>query len=297
MNRMFRDGWRGGIAFAPDGGGAGAGAGGGAPWYQGIEGVDAELTGHLQSKGWDKLEPAKAAAAAARAHRQAEGLIGAPADQIIRLPKENNDPAWNSIWQRLGRPADDKGYDFSGVKDAAGQPISEALAAAVRAAAFKANLTKDGAIEVARAVVALNDKSAADAKAETDAAVALERQELDKSWGANKAANMLIATNAFKALLAASGLSQEKYGQAMTALENTVGYAGLHQILLAVGQKIGEDKFIGGRGPSGDGVMTREQAVARKAELMKDAAWTKRYLDGGAAEQREMLTLNRLITG
>lgn len=267
------------------------------PWFNAFSG-DAEMMGHVQARGWDKLtDPATAAVEIARQQRQAQQLVGAPADQIIRLPKDANDPAWNTVHQRLGRPADDKGYDFSGVKNVAGQAMDEALTATVRAAAFKLNLSKDGAAELARTVVAMSDKAAADEKATRDAAVAEDRQALDKSWGANKQANMLIATNAFKALLTASGLPQEKYGEAMSALESIVGYAGLHQVLLSIGQKIGEDKFIGGRGPSGDGVMTREQAVARKADLMKDKVWTDAYLAGDAAKQREMMTLNRLITG
>ncbi len=41
--------------------------------------------------------------------------------------------------------------------------------------------------------------------------------------------------------------------------------------------------------------MTKDQAVARKADLMKDTAWTQRYLAGGVPEGREMEALTRLI--
>ncbi len=54
--------------------------------------------------------------------------------------------------------------------------------------------------------------------------------------------------------------------------------------------------LLGSRGPNG-GAMTREQATARKADLMRDAAWTKRHYDGDTAARAEMLNLNRIITG
>ena len=40
-----------------------------------------------------------------------------------------------------------------------------------------------------------------------------------------------------------------------------------------------------------------ERIKARKAELMADTAWAKRYLNGGAPENREMTALLTLIAG
>jgi hypothetical protein len=46
------------------------------------------------------------------------------------------------------------------------------------------------------------------------------------------------------------------------------------QMLLAVGQKLGEDKFVGGGGPGGNlGPRNAEQAKARIAELKADTTW------------------------
>ena len=64
-----------------------------------------------------------------------------------------------------------------------------------------------------------------------------------------------------------------------------------------VGTKIGEDKFVAAaNGPNG-GIMTQQQAVARKAELMADTFWRDRYLAGGSAEVREMTNLVTIIAG
>lgn len=278
------------------GAGAGAGSGGGTPWYQGVEGVDTVLTGHIQTKGWDKLDPAKAAVAAAQAHRQAEGLIGAPADQILRLPKETTDPAWNSVWQRLGRPAEEKGYDFSGVKFADGTEPDESLVNTLRSTAFKLNVPAEAASGMMRAVLKYTEDAEAAEEAERAASLQTSREALKKSWGANEAANKLIAQNAWRALLTKTGMPQEQFAEAMTALENMpgVGYVGLHQILLSIGQSIGEAKFITNTGAAGDGVMTAEQATARIAELKKDQAWVKGYLAGDATKKREMENLLKL---
>ena len=54
-----------------------------------------------------------------------------------------------------------------------------------------------------------------------------------------------------------------------------------------------DDDFFGG----GAGVMTKEQAVAQKKELMADNAWVKSYNEGDAVKGRQMRALNVLITG
>ena len=73
-----------------------------------------------------------------------------------------------------------------------------------------------------------------------------------------------------------------------------------HRVMEAmrrVGQSLGEDKYVAGSGSSSGGVMTRDQAVARKAELMADRAWGKSYLEGDVAKAREMTALNVIIAG
>ena len=83
-------------------------AGGEKPWH---DGLPAEDVGYFQNRGWDKTDAKTAAVAAAKAHREAEKLIGAPADKIVRLPNDPNDAeAWRQVRLRLGMPQDEKGY-------------------------------------------------------------------------------------------------------------------------------------------------------------------------------------------
>jgi hypothetical protein len=43
--------------------------------------------------------------------------------------------------------------------------------------------------------------------------------------------------------------------------------------------------------------MTKEQAVARKAALLNDREWAKRYMAGGHAEREEMRRLLHTVAG
>ncbi len=259
-----------------------------APWYTGVEGVDAELTGHFQNRGWDKLAPPAVAVAAAKAHREAEKLIGVPATRLLRLPEDMaNADGMKEVWSRLGKPADAKDYDLTTVKRG-NAPLDEKTQDFLRSVAFSTNLSKDGALRLAQEFAKFNDGLDSSSAADRAAALATEKAELKKNWGANEAANNLVAAGAAKAL----GVSPEH----LAALENVIGYAKVMEMFRTIGTKIGEDKFVTAPGGGSPGVMTRDGAVAKKAELMRDTAWTKRYLDGGREEVREMTALNTIIS-
>lgn len=267
-----------------DAGGDAGGDGGAKPWF---EPLDAETKGYIQTRGLDKKTAVDAFSEAYKAHREAEKLIGAPANEIIRLPKDPNAPEWKGVWERLGKPVEEKGYDLSTVKRTGDKPIEDALADTLRKAAFEANLPKDAATRVAASVIKhLDAEAAATAALASDKLIA-EKAELKKNWGANEAANMVVAQAAVKAL----GVDPA----AVSALEKVIGYAKVMDMFRNIGSKIGEDKFVQAGGGT-SGVMTREQAVSEKAELMRDTAWAKRYTSGGVEENRKMQALNKIIT-
>lgn len=260
----------------------------GTAWHAGL---DAELVGHVTNRGWDKLDPAKAAAEAAKAHREAERLIGVPADRIIRLPQDLTDPAgMKPVWQKLGAPAEAKDYDFSSVKDAAGQPIAAPLAEAIRATAFEASVPKDVATKIAATVVKHFDSVTKEANAVAEAKLTEERAALKTNWTTNHDANMVVARDGAVKL----GVTPEE----VAALEKVVGYAKTMEMFRKVGAASAEHNFINpSNGGNNNAIMTREQAIARKAELTADTEWGKRYMNGGAPEKREMDALVRIIVG
>lgn len=258
----------------------------GDPWYKG---APDEIVGHLRNRGWDQKPVNEVALAAIQSHREAEKLIGAPADQMVRLPKDKADAdGWKAVWQRLGAPADPKDYDFSALKRADGSALDAGLVDALRLVAGANSLPKEAAAAVAAGIVKHLDQTAATAKNEAEIKLAAERQDLDKLWDVNKDANKFIAQNAAKKL----GIDPE----AVAKLEGQVGYAKVMEMFRRIGVSTGEARFLDSGG-SKPGVMTREEAVSRKAELRNDKAWVTKYLAGDTVAKREMLALEVLITG
>lgn len=257
-------------------------------WFKG---ADAETIGHIQNRGWDKKPAGEVALEAIKSHKEAERLLGVPADRRLTLPAAGAEPTvWReSVWSKLGVPAEAKDYDFATVKDAAGQPIAQALADTLRTAFHAANVPKEAAAKVAADVVKHFDGAKASELTEAQAKLDTERAALKTSWGNNHDANMVVARQG----AAKVGVTPEE----VQTLEKTVGYSKVMEIFRKIGAGLSEDKFQGG-GPGGEGaIVTKEQAIARKAELLNDDDWKKRYMAGGVAENRELTKLIALIAG
>ncbi len=258
------------------------------PWYAGK--ADAEIIGHWQNRGWAEKTAVEVAIEATKAHREAERLIGAPAAQIVRLPTDPNDAAgWAQVHRRLGAPAEAKDYDLAAVKRAGDQPLDETFANTMRGLLHAAGVSKSMAPALLDGLVKHLDSQEQSKMAETAVKLGDEKKALEKDWGQNYAVNKAVAANAARAI----GLSPE----IVDALEKVAGYKSVMSAMLNLGQKIGEDKFI--TSPSGGkpGVMSVEQAVARRGELMADRVWSAAYLKGDVEKKREMMALQQLITG
>ena len=258
-----------------------------AAWHEGK--IDAETLGFWQNKGYDVTDPVKVASELTKQYRAAEKFIGVPPDQVLRMPKADAKPEeFAAFYQRLGAPADPKEYDFSGVKFA-GNDLEPAFADAMRAGLAAAFVPKDKAAAIVKSVV--NYLESADTSESTVNAQKLadEKTNLAKNWGAKYDFNHLQAMEGARR----AGITPE----AVKALEGQLGYAAVMEHFRKIGANTSEDTFVE-RGAGGQGdVVTREGAISRKSELMADSAWAKRYLEGGAAEAREMTRLNTMIDG
>lgn len=261
-----------------------------ATWFSTLE---PEIIGHVQNKGWDKLEPAAAAAEMAKAHREAQQLIGVPADQVIKLPKAEDSDGWKkNVWQRLGAPDKPEGYTFEGVK-LADDATTAKFIDAMRETAARLNMPKAMAEESAKAFQKyITDASTAES-AERTAAVAAERGKLVENWGPET--EQRFKTNMFLADQGAARLGVTP--EVMQSLVGGIGGAAVAEMFMKIARGFGEDKFINPGGEGGTDQMSREQAVARMADLEKDTAWVKRYQSGDAAARREMEALIRIKIG
>lgn len=272
---------------APGAGGSGAGGTTPPPWYAGK--ADERTVATWQNNFPQHMtDPAALAAAVTASYLNAQQLLGAPADQLLRVPSRPDDqPAWDAFHKRLGKPDKAEDYVF---KTADGKDLDASLAEALRAAAFKTHLPKDTAATMAAEVAKFEASRHTAAQADYDAKIAAERTALATNWGANAAVNKEMAKAGAKAL----GFDADM----VDALEKVVGYSKLMEVFRGVGTKTSEGQFHlapKGQGTAPGGPMSVDQAKARKQELFADKAWAQKASNGGVAENRELLALDTII--
>lgn len=277
----------GGGGGTDNGGGGGGGSGGDKPWF---DGVDAETLGYLQNRGLDKGDARSAALAAIASHRNAEKVIGAPANEVIRLPKDPNDKAWNDIRVRLGAGKEPKDYDFVDVKFADGKGFEDKFADFLKTTFHREGIPVKAGVSLAREFAKYIDNMATDNSADLAANLAKERDTLQKNWGNNFRQNMVVAENAAK-----------KFGIPDEVLEtlkgiNGMGHAAVLETLLKIGQATGEDRFINSDGNK-DRVVTIEAARERLAELKRDRSWVDRFNANDLTAVKEFNNLTSIIAG
>lgn len=257
-----------------------------AAWYAAKN--DPEFTGYLQNRGLDKKDAAEAAFETYKAHRNAEKMLGAPSDQMLRLPKDPNDAAWGGIWERLGRPSKEDAYDFKEVKAPDGTDLDSDFLETLRAAAFAANMPQDKAVDFARRMTAFAAKKDEAERAERSAVLKAADEALRKSWGPKYDANLFIARQA----AARFGIKPE----VIKTLEDGTDKATVLEMFRQIGMATGEARYIENGSQGGGGVMTAEGARAKLAELKSDKEWGRKLLAGDAAVTREFNALTEMMT-
>lgn len=259
------------------------------PWYDGK--LDDSMLAYVHARGLAGKEPIDVALSAIKGHIEANKLLGVGnRDELVRWPRSTEDERWKDVYARLGVPTKPEEYDLSPVKFADGTEIEPEFQDFLRNTASTLHLPKQAALEFAQALVKNMEAAETAENAERTALIEAGRAELRKDWGANWDANMFIARRGAEKM----GVS----AQAVNDLENAVGYKDVMNLFFKIGRMSGEDKFVSSTGQDrASGVMTREEAVAKKAELMSDEIWTKKYLGGDRAALREMQALNSIIVG
>ena len=254
---------------------------------------------YITTRGLADKDPSAAFLEAAKAHREAQAYIGVPKEQLLKLPKADAPPdEWDSVYEKLGYSKNADDYKLEGLKFEDGTEAEDGFKDFVREQAKLLKLSPDATAKLAENTMKFLEGAEKATTAETTAEATKALEQLRQSWGPNYEANKVIADNAYTAMMKAAGFSQEQMTAAIQKLGETTGRAEAMQMLLAVGQQLGEDKFINGGGPGGNlGPRTAEGAKARLEELKKDSTWTERFLKGGSAEVKEFNDLSTLAYG
>lgn len=254
------------------------------PWHQGI---DAAVIEKWQGKGYDLTNPKETASKMWEQYAHLESHLGVPADRLIRLPKDAADQAgWQNVHQRLGVPKEAKDYDLGSVKFADGTDLEAGFIDGMRSALHRANVSKDSAPEIVKAVIKYLDDAD---KAEIDVRTSTlnnQKEALKKSWGPRHDENLLAAQQGARRL----GVDKETVAQ----LESLIGYDKVMEMFRKVGAGTSEETFIDGK--TGH-TPTASSAQSRLAELQRDDAWQKRLFNGDTTARREFDALIEQIAG
>jgi hypothetical protein len=258
------------------------------PWHDGIE---PEIIGHWDNKGWKKDDPKEIALAATKQAREAERHFGVPVDRLLKLPAADAKPEEMAAFHhRLGAPKEAKEYDFSTIK-IDGQPLDPALDTSLRDALAQNFVPKDRASAIAAAVAKTLESQAASERTVVDGKLTEERLNLEKNWGGKDSATYQL--NHLRAMEGARKLGIAPEG--VKALEGQIGYSSVMEAMRKIGAGTSEATFHEGGGSGGP--TTRDGAASRLAELEADKTWGKRLAAGDAVATAEWRQLTALAAG
>lgn len=255
------------------------------PWY-------GDLTTNAELKTFAETKAFKDPVAALEAYRNLERMVGAPADQIIRRPKDANDAEGIKAFRTaLGVPAAATDY---GITSPAG-PAGADFVTWASNTFLEAGIPKEAAGTI---VAKWNEYATAEIakiEAQEKTEFASGMVKLQDQWGGAYNERVELAKRALRAFGPEIGIAE--IGDAgFKALEKGAGGGvQLIKLLAAVGARTSEDAFVGGGTPVF--TMTKETADAKIAALRADKAWSSAYLGGDKNKQAEMLRLQEISAG
>lgn len=221
--------------------------------------------------------------------RNLEKLRGIPLERLLEMPDPNANPETataklNSIYEKLGKPANPDGYGLAPKDDKSPEFTNWA-----KDAFHKLNLTKDQGQALVKQFNEFNERIEGDANAQHSLKVQEQVGTLRKEWGAAYNQNVSRAQSAYRQF----GIPDA----AIDSLEKSIGFDGVMKMFHKLSTQVGEQDFISGEGNAsfGDNAqLTPEQANARIKALKQDGEWSGRYLKGDVKAKAEMERLMKM---
>lgn len=245
----------------------------------------ADWTSNLSDelKGYVQMREFKDPGAVVDSYRNLEKLLGVPKERVLKLPEKADDPAWNEIYGRLGRPEKADDYKIQMPKEGG----SEEFAKWAKSAFHELGLSNTQAEKLSgkwNEFVNGNTQKAQEANAQ----MAKEAEaNLRKEWGMAFEKNFNIIDQAAEKL----GLSNEQ----LVSLRKAMGPVDAAKFVYNLGTKVLEDNFVAGdQKSSGFGVMTPNAARSRLESLRQDNDFVTRYAAGDHSAREEMDRLHQM---
>lgn len=274
----------GNINVSTTGGSAAAGHSGAPAGNQGGQGQDwtsslsDDLRGYVQNKGFK--DPANIL----ESYRNLEKFHGVPQERLLRLPEKEDDPEWNGIYERLGRPKEAKEYQIK-VPEKMGDPK---FAEWAKGTFHELGLSKKQAEKLAEKWNGYIGNTLAERDQQYQHDLAQQDKNLQSEWGQAYSQNVEIAKNA-----------AAKFGidaQTIDKLEQSMGFAGVMKFMHRIGAGLGEHNFVGDNGKA-PGVLTPEAARNEISRLMQDSDFAKRLSNDDAEAKQKWDRLHQQAYG
>ncbi len=222
-------------------------------------------------------------------YRHAEKLIGKNPDQLLIVPRADDPAGLRSVLQKLGLPEAPDKYEFATTE---GVKPDEGYVKWAKDNFHKVGLLPD---QVKQLTGAHNEYVKAQlAKAASDATLryTAEKNELTAEWGGGYER----MANAAKTAATSLGFN----GEMIDALEGAVGYKNTMKFFAALGQKLGEDGFVGsaqGGAPKFNGTLTPAEAKTAWETMRRDPITQKALLDASHPEHKTAMAKQQQLMG
>lgn len=257
-------------------------------WYEGHNFAPEDI-GFIQNKGWD--DPVKPI----QAYKNLEKFHGVPADQLIKLPKNFEDPgALDPVYDRLGRPASPDKYE---IKLPEGVKVDEGRLKAAREVGHKLGLNTKQMQALAEFDANYMGEAMKAFEAERTQKMEADLKGLEKEWGTHFEERAELGRRFVRNSLPA-GIDKEA---TLSAIENAIGTALTLKLFANAGEKTMREHNVpdsSGDRPFG---YTREQAAADKKSLMDELKADKTRLDnynkGIGPDVEKMKRINQIMSG
>ncbi len=165
-----------------------------------------------------------------------EKMIGAPAEEVVRVPANADEETLRSVYSKLGMPDTPDGYEFN--QD--GPMADENLQGPMKELYHKAGLTKAQAAILEQGAGALSEHLGNQDAEAYQATIAAQDKELQKEFGNAYNKQISIAQQAAEQL----GFN----GDILNAIESAVGYKETIKFMAGLGSYLGESRFVDGNG-------------------------------------------------
>jgi len=227
------------------------------PWYEG-HGLEAEDIGYIQNRKFDGI------AGILNNVREFEKIKGVPADQLLKLPKDEQDTeGWNAIYSRLGRPEKADDYSFDAPEDIA---LDDERMGWVRDVAHKLGLNKSQFHALINETLAYEGGLISEAQKSIELAQTAELEEVKREWGQAFEERAELGRRAARIFLPGDASQKQAL---MNAMETTLGTGVMLKLFANIGEKLGEDKIPAGDEGSRPFGYTKEQALSDIKGLME----------------------------